>query len=339
MIAILLATYNGSQWLPQFLASVSAQQGADWRLLVRDDGSSDATPEILRTAARRDASLAFVADSAGRLGASGSFGELMRHAMASDAQYFAFADQDDVWLPHKLGTQLAALRELEARAGPHLPLLVHSDLMVVDRELRTLHRSHTELAGLYRDCPAPVALRTLLGHNFVTGCATLFNRSLLEVATPLPPGAAMHDWWLACCAAALGRIEYIPQPLVLYRQHGSNEIGAGRALLQRNRLFRAQRRIQRGVAQASALRQRLRELGVADNHPAARIVQDYAGLFDPPTSPWRRGWGTYRLGIGRPQPLWRLLHAASAVTCFGLQAPDFGLQVTDFGLRSLKPED
>jgi hypothetical protein len=314
MIAILLATYNGSQWLTQLLESLAAQQGADWRLLVRDDGSTDATGEFLRDAARRDARLQLVTDSAGRLGASGSFGQLMRHALATDAHYFAFADQDDVWLPSKLTTQLEALRNLEARSGRPLPLLVHSDLTVVDRAMCTLHRSHTELAGLYRDCPAPFALRALLGHNFVTGCATLFNRPLLEAATPLPSGAAMHDWWLACCAAALGRIEYIPQPLVLYRQHGSNEIGAGRALLRLNRLLRAQSRIQRGVAQASALRQRLRELGVADDHPAARIVQDYAGLFEPPTSPWRRGWGTYRLGIGRPQPLWRLLHAASAAT-------------------------
>jgi glycosyltransferase involved in cell wall biosynthesis len=315
MIAILLATYNGSQWLAQFLTSVAAQQGADWRLLVRDDGSSDATPAILRAAARHDPRLQIVADSAGRLGATGSFGQLMRHALATQARYFAFADQDDVWLTHKLATQFAALRRLEAECGRDLPLLAHSDLTVVDRELRALHRSHTAQAGLYRRCPTALALRTLLGHNFVTGCATLFNRPLLEAATPLPSGTAMHDWWLAACAAALGRIEYIPQPLVLYRQHGTNEIGAGRTLLRLRRWLAAAARIRRGVAQATALGQRLRELGVNDDHPAARTVQDYARLFERPSSPWRRGWGTYRSGIGRPEPWWRLLHAASAACC------------------------
>ena len=66
------------------------------------------------------------------------------------------------------------------------------------------------------------------------------------------------------------------------------------------------------MAQASALRQRLRELGVSADRPSARIVQNYVELFEPPSSPWRRGWGTYRLRVGRPEPLWRLLHAASA---------------------------
>ncbi len=280
--------------------------------MVRDDGSGDATSEILRNAGRREVRLQIVEDSAGRLGASGSFGALMKHALASGARYFAFADQDDVWLPHKLATQLAALRNWETAVGPQVPLLVHSDLTVVDRELRPCHPSHTRHAGLYRDCPTSLALRTLLGHNFVTGCATLFNRPLLEAASPLPDGAAMHDWWLACCAAALGQIEYLPEPLVLYRQHGANAIGAGRGRFRRGRVVRAQERIRRGVAQAFALRQRLRELGVADDHPSVRTLQDYIELFQPPTSPWRRGWGAYRLGIGRPDRIWRLLHAASA---------------------------
>jgi hypothetical protein len=312
MIAILLATYNGSPWLPELLASVTIQQGVDWQLLIRDDGSSDGTQDIFRTAAARDSRLHIVQDSAGRLGACGSFGMLMQHALATGARYFAFADQDDVWLPHKLATQIAALKEREDTLGSGMPLLVHSDLTVVDAQLRTLHSSHTQRAGLYRDCPAPLALRTLLGHNFVTGCATLFNRPLLEAASPLPEAAAMHDWWLACCAAALGRIHYIEEPLVLYRQHGANAIGAGGGFFRLGRLRQARQRIERSAAQAAALRDRLRDRGVAGDHPAARTVHEYVKLFEPEASAWRRGWRTYHLGIGRPERRWRLMHAVTA---------------------------
>jgi glycosyltransferase involved in cell wall biosynthesis len=320
VITVLLATYNGSQWLVEFLDSLAAQTVSQWRLLIRDDGSSDATLNILRAAAGRDSRLMIVTDAAGRLGASGSFGRLMQHALANNPaagapHYFAFADQDDVWLPGKLERQLAAIQELEAQRGPHMPLLVHSDLTVVDHELRTIHRSHTVLARLARRSPSSQALRTLLAHNFVTGCATLFNRSLLEAATPLPPEAALHDWWLACCAAALGDIRYLDEPLVLYRQHGANQVGAGREVFSLRRLLRARGTLRRGVAQAAALGRRLGELGIDDSHPAVRLTQDYAGLLQGPTSRWRRFWDAYRLRVGRPGRLWRLLNAANAATC------------------------
>jgi hypothetical protein len=138
------------------------------------------------------------------------------------ADYLGFVDQDDVWVPEKLERQLAAMREAERLHGETTPILVHSDLSVVDSALRPVAPSFRAYAGLGA-LEAPLPER--VAHNVVTGCTVLVNRALREAAGPIPDGI-MHDAWLACVATAVGRTVYLPQPLVAYRQHGANAIGA-----------------------------------------------------------------------------------------------------------------
>lgn len=313
MIAILLSTSNGADALPALLGSIHRQTHADWQLLARDDGSADATQRVLTVAASRDRRIVPLRDWHGPQGRAGSFGLLLQQAAGTEPRYVALADQDDVWLPRKLEQQLAAMRELEAAHGPDVPLLVHSDLRLVDAYLETVHPSLTRYLGFRRSCSS-AALPVLLAQNFVVGCSTLFNRPLLAAALPLPVQAASHDWWLALCAAATGNVGYLPEATVQYRVHPGNAKARLGSRLRIRRWWQAHRRLARGAAQVAALSDRLRERG-GEGSASVQLLQEYASLFDPAVSRWRRAWSVCRLGAGRPGPLHRLLFAGAAGLC------------------------
>ena len=191
------------------------------RLLVRDDGSTDATRSILADYAARQPQAVTVVDLQGpRLGPCGSFARLLEQ---SSAPYVMLCDQDDVWLPEKTAAMLGRMKELEGQLGGQTPLLVHSDLVVVDDALKTLHRSFWAYQRL--DPVRGSALNRLLVENVVAGCGAMLNRALVLECLPIPTTAVMHDWWIALVTASRGRLEYIPQATVLYRQHAANRIG------------------------------------------------------------------------------------------------------------------
>lgn len=219
--AIVLSTRDGAAFLESQLTSLRDQTAADWRLYVRDDGSRDDTLAVLRGFAAREPRVKLVLADGRSLGAPASFGLLMQHALEAGERHVFLCDQDDVWMTDKCERMLAAMRRSEARAGEAGPVLVHSDLRVVDDSLAQLHPSFAVQHGFPRSREAP---RLLLA-NTVTGCAALANAALLRCALPMP-AVAMHDWWLAQCAAAFGEIAYLDEPTVLYRQHARNLVGA-----------------------------------------------------------------------------------------------------------------
>jgi len=222
-IDILLATYNGARFLPEQLASLAAQTHTDWRLLVRDDGSRDNSVGIVRDWAKGvPQTVEIVEDGRTGLGASLNFAALLEQ---SDAPYFAFCDQDDVWLPEKLELMLAALAASEAEAAPDTPIMAYSDLRVVDGQLNPIADSYREFSRRPK-LASGRELRQVMMHNVVTGCASLGNAALREKALPIPPHASMHDWWLAMVAAGLGQLVWVPRATILYRQHGGNTLGA-----------------------------------------------------------------------------------------------------------------
>jgi glycosyltransferase involved in cell wall biosynthesis len=221
-IDILLATYNGETYLPEQLNSLLAQTRRGWRLLVRDDGSSDGTREILENYRSRHPGLIMIIPSEGQtLGACGNFGRLLER---SDAPYVMLCDQDDVWLPDKIETTLAAMRELEREHGGTTPLLVHTDLEVVDERLTVICESLWRFQST--EPQRLIKLNRLLLQNLATGCTIMINRTLRDLALPVPKQAWMHDWWLVLVATALGRVAAVASPTVLYRQHGQNDCGA-----------------------------------------------------------------------------------------------------------------
>lgn len=219
-VQILLATFNGENFLDEQLASLFAQTQQDFEILAADDGSTDGTVALLdRWAQRHSGRLHLLFTD--RVG--GPVRNFMRLVAESKARYAMFCDQDDVWMAEKLSTQLAVMQEMEARC-PGLPLLIHTDLRVVDAELRVLAESF--VASQHLD-PVNNRLRDLLFQNTVTGCTAMLNAALVkQVVAAEVSDVVMHDWWCALVACAFGRIHYVNTPTVLYRQHGENTVGA-----------------------------------------------------------------------------------------------------------------
>jgi len=223
-VAILLSTYNGEQFLAEQLASLQSQTMRDWLLYWRDDGSSDATPRIMADyLATLGADRGFIVPGDARVGASESFLRLLRVATADASDVVAFADQDDVWLPEKLARGLRAL----AAVPSDEPALYCARQVLVDATLQRLADSPT-----IRHRPAfPAALT----QNIATGCTLMLNRAAaMLIAESRAPGGTLHDWWsYLVVAAAGGRLLFDPTPVVLYRQHAANMVGAPASMLQR----------------------------------------------------------------------------------------------------------
>ncbi len=242
-VAVLMSTYNGARFLGEQLDSLARQTGVEVQIHVRDDGSSDETPEILSSYAERWPSLVRV-EGGENLGPSRSFLDLLRTA-SPEAEYFAFCDQDDVWLPDKLQRAVAAI------AGEPGPALYCSNVALVDESLAPLGSPST--GGNTR-------FAHLLFENVAFGCTVVLNRAARDLVAAHDPGGAavMHDWWCALAIAGLGRIHYDPEPRVLYRQHGGNVVGARgspivQAAREAARFLRGARGFYRIHSQASAL--------------------------------------------------------------------------------------
>lgn len=221
-IDILLATFNGSPYIDQLLHSIFSQTYTNWRLLIRDDCSTDDTIcKVLSFAERHNDKVKVIDNNNIRLGIIGNFSSLLSE---SSAEYIMFADQDDIWLPQKIEMTLSKARMLEE--GVDIPLLVHTDLCVVDENLCMIAESFWEYQGLNPGRGAN--LKDAMVQNVVTGCTMLINRKLAQLSMPISENAKMHDWWIAMVAAAFGQVHYIPQATILYRQHGGNDTGAKR---------------------------------------------------------------------------------------------------------------
>ncbi|MFH0933671.1 MAG: glycosyltransferase family 2 protein [Pseudomonadota bacterium] len=299
---VALATYNGARYIGEQIASIRQQSFSDWTLLVRDDMSRDGTLALIESAAALDPRIRILRDGRGKLGAIGNFGALMAEALKEGADYLFFSDQDDVWHPEKIAIMLGAMRELEA-SSPGRPLLVHSDLAVVDGSLAEISPSFMDYSKLSPDRAVP---GVLLCQNQVTGCATVINRSLLEQACPVPREVLMHDWWLALLAAAAGKIAYVPMPLVSYRQHEGNVLGAvsfwrriAQLLTSRVHWERFAEVVRGSVVQARLLAERLRERRVEVSSDTTESIDVYATILKAPRL--GRVARLRRHGIGKPQ--------------------------------------
>lgn len=229
-LAILLSTFNGKAFLCEQLDSILQQSFTDFIVVARDDGSEDSTPGILTRYAAAHAGRFFILPSEGaNLGAKASFAALMRYVLEHKRElglaraYMMFADQDDIWAADKIKIEFNSLLQLEQGSADRMPALVHSDLEVVDCEGKPIAASYIAYQGLQiqRD-----SLVNQVQSNLVTGCTAVINEELALKVLPIPVQAIMHDWWIAIAAVAYGRRLFIDQPLVRYRQHDANAIGA-----------------------------------------------------------------------------------------------------------------
>ena len=224
--AILLSTYNpNAAYLQAQLASIEAQT-LPCTLVQRDDSET-------------------------RLGAKRSFEKLLRETEGFD--YYAFADQDDVWKPEKMEVLMRTMQQAEGQSGKETPVVVHCDLEVVDAELKPIAKSFWSYAGL-NPFMLDTKLHFLTISNTVTGCAMLMNAAARKVSLPFGKQAYMHDQWIAqSTLRAGGKVVPVAEALVLYRQHGSNTLGAVehhfglRDLSLKRRLFKQSYRAGKGI--------------------------------------------------------------------------------------------
>lgn len=232
-VDILLATYNGERFLAQQLDSILLQSHRQWRVLISDDGSADASVAIAATYAARDSRFVLV-NTARQGGVVANFGKALQYA---NADYLMFCDQDDVWAPDKVALMLGHILAREATCGKDAALLGFSDLAVVDSALVSISPTFYAAKGYQpsnnRD------RRYLAWSSTVYGCTVILNGALRRLADPMPLRLPMHDQWCALLAALAGDVFYVDHPTVLYRQHGANVVGARtRSLWQRLGAFR-----------------------------------------------------------------------------------------------------
>lgn len=214
-----MCTYNGAAYLREQLDSLAAQTCRPLELVVCDDGSSDGTVGIVRDFAAVAPFPVHLHENPKRLGYVRNFEQALDQCRGT---HVALCDQDDIWRIDKLALEMQAMNELEMRWSAEAPLLVYSDLSVTDDTGAAVHPSFMVYSGLRFDIAREHPLQALMVANFITGCTMLINRRLLEIARPFPPHAFYHDWWLALCAGAAGRLQFIDAPLVAYRVHGAN---------------------------------------------------------------------------------------------------------------------
>ncbi len=221
-INILMATFNGEKYIEEQVESIVNQSFKNWKLFIRDDGSTDNTVGIIKKIACVNPGKIFFVDSSKKsLGAKGNFAQLLE---STDAEYFMFCDQDDVWLKDKIGLTYNRMIEIEEKIGHEKPILIHTDLKVADENLAVYAPSFSQYQNLK---PLKVkSINRLLVQNVITGCTVMINNALKKKGLPIPRKAIMHDWWLGLVASAFGIVDYIDAPTVLYRQHGINAIGA-----------------------------------------------------------------------------------------------------------------
>ena len=224
-VAIVMAVYNGEQYLGALLQSILDQTYSNWQLFVSDDCSTDGSLAIVKEFVQKDPRIHLVLEGKHYGNAQDHFMALLRE-VAGRFDYYMFCDQDDVWDSDKVEVEVRAGQDA-SKSHNDAPVLVATDLRVVAEDLSVLADSFAAYSNL---SPNASRFGNLLIENCVTGCTILLNDVLASMAAETPAGTymVMHDWWFALIAKGLGELVYLPRPTISYRQHGDNSMGAVR---------------------------------------------------------------------------------------------------------------
>lgn len=276
-IYIVMATYNGAQWLPDQIRSIQCQTRDEWILLVSDDGSDDETVSIVKQAVTQDDRIRLLGSREGEAGHVDNFEYLLASALDLGAKTVFLADQDDVWECNKLDELLVRMAE-----RPDEALACFSDMELTDA-------NGAALGSFLRTVKfdGRIDTRNLLRQNFLAGCSLGVNSELLELALPFPAKLENHDWWLGMCASVSNGLDFCPDKLVLYRQHEGNTIGAGSASIQARRIRPILQRQNRVFeSKLSAVDELLNRLNSRDMKVPAHLIA-YSRAFSTTSNPVR----------------------------------------------------
>lgn len=215
-VAVLLSTYNGEEYIEALLESLCFQYFKNFTLFVRDDCSSDNTLSIIDQY-KDKLNIKFIGSDK-NLGAANSFFSLL-HIAGNDFDYYAFADQDDVWLPEKIDRAVTKLDFMLSENA----LLYCSGLEYVDKNL--VHLSWSRV-------PNNIGFGNALVENVATGCTVVINNAARKlILSNLPQNCLMHDWWLYLVISCYGSVCWDDYYGIKYRQHERNVVGAATTFL------------------------------------------------------------------------------------------------------------
>jgi glycosyltransferase involved in cell wall biosynthesis len=206
-----LTTFNGERFLAQQLDSIYAQTHRNIEVVVCDDRSEDRTVEILEQY-RQDHALRYSINDS-RLGFVNNFGKVIS---LCKGEFIALSDQDDIWEPKKIEILMNEIGDND---------LICSDMSLIDDKSEPIAPSFRQALQVPFTNDS-TQFSVLAYTNFVTGCTILMRREFAHRHLPVPLEAMSHDWWFGICAARERRLKFLDLPLVKYRQHDANAIGA-----------------------------------------------------------------------------------------------------------------
>ena len=220
-VAILLSTYNGIPYISAFIQSIKEQVYQDFTLYIRDDGSKDGTLDFLKTI-EENYSKIIVLDSDENLGSKYSFLYMLQNI---DSEYYMFADQDDIWLPNKILMTIEFLENQQKNKG-EVPIVVHTDLRLVDGNLNLIAKSYWNYLRIPTDMPHAYDL--LCHFNDITGCTMAFNKEAKKCISPYwemqLPKFVYHDYFISLLVSLNnGLLLPLHEQTILFRRHGNNE--------------------------------------------------------------------------------------------------------------------
>jgi glycosyltransferase involved in cell wall biosynthesis len=210
LVSIAMATCNGAEFITRQLDSIYAQTYRPLEVIAVDDCSDDETPTILEEYQSRHG-IRVVRNST-RLGFVKNFEKAISFC---SGEYIALSSQDDIWLPRKIEMLVSSIGTTSLICSD-VSLIDESDNIIVQSLQKSLH------------IPIPQTeyqFTTLAFLDYVRGCTSMFHRSLMNKAFPIPDAAMSHDWWLGICATRMQGITYLPEQLILYRRHSTNTVG------------------------------------------------------------------------------------------------------------------
>ena len=219
-IDILLPTYNGEKYLREQLDSILNQTYKNIRLIISDDCSKDSTPKILEEYRNKDERIELYLQKE-NMGVVKGIEFLLKKVKNN---YYMLADQDDVWLPIKVEKSIETLKKQKAD-------LVFGDLEVVDEKLETIYSSFGDFMLLNRKIHKYIdSYKVNYLYNCVTGCTILSKREFIEKILPIPTESKylIHDHWIGLIVALNGKLAYMPEKYIQYRQHGNNQVGTNK---------------------------------------------------------------------------------------------------------------
>lgn len=217
---VLMATYNGQEFIRQQLESIINQSWTNWKLIIRDDGSSDGTLRILKEYAAIDNRITVLVNETAIHGPYINFWYLINYVYSIEKfDYYFFSDQDDIWLPDKLKDYI----EFAEKKDKKLPLLLYSDMRIIDENNNITLESINKVLGI-----GNMSGNTeFYSAGFVWGCAAMINEALFFSAPPLDINnyylkIMSHDNFYTKICLIIGEVCYLDKPYIYHRRHSNN---------------------------------------------------------------------------------------------------------------------